>query len=119
MKNFREKWFISASSGCLGRLFIFLLVGIIGIFGIKLILPNDDSWTKLIVPVYCLCLFLMSYIFGDLHTILNWLIEKKNTDLKIKEASIRELELKKEVLELEKELPSRKTLSDEDKTNDA
>lgn len=102
MKKFWEKWIISASSGCLGRISIFLLVGVIGIFGIKFILPNNDSWTKLIIPVYAFSVFFMSYVFGDLHTILNWLSERRNTDLKIKEASIRELELKKELLELER-----------------
>ena len=110
MKNFWGKWFISASSGCLGRLSILLLVGVIGVFGIKFILPNDDSWTKLIYPIYFFSLILMSYVFGDLHTILNWFSERRNTDLKVKEASIKELELKKELFELErKQLNSRAT----------
>ena len=118
MGKFWEKWFISASSGCLGRLSIFILVGVIGIVGIKIIVPNDDSWTKLIFPVYGLCIFLMSYVFGDLHTILNWLSKRKDTDLKIKEASIRELELKKKILELERKQLNSRSSTRENKTEE-
>ncbi len=119
MKRFWEKWFISASSGCLGRLSIFILVGVIGIFGIKFIFPSDDSWTKLIFPVYCFCLVLMSYVFGDLHTILNWLSKRKDTDLKIKEASIQELELKKEILELEQKQINSSSSTGKDTTEES
>ena len=94
MTGFWKKLIISASNGCFGKIFIFIPIGIIGFVGIKFIIPNDDSWTKLIMPIYVIILFFMGYFFGHLHTIVNWWNQNKADNIKA-------LQLKKDILELE------------------
>ena len=97
LRKFLRELLISASSGCLSRLIILALVmGGVGYAGVKYIVPCGDILKDLMLLSYCFAICLFPWVFRDLSTILNWFSERK-------ESTIKELELKKEILELELE----------------
>lgn len=108
MSGFWKKMWISAVSGLLGKIIIAICALGISIAGIKVIgiqfdLTKDNYLLRSFVNLSFIAVpFFGIQIFTHLDTILNWLNKRKDTDLKIKESSIRELELKKEILELER-----------------
>ena len=108
MKNFKEKWFISASSGLFGRVvfFVFLLGG--GIVGSVYLLPKENTIIKTITGtlpfVIGACL---AYLPSFLDLLKEWAQEARND-------RIRALELKNENLKLELELKQQEYQSPSD-----
>jgi len=97
MKDFGKKWFISASSGLLGR-FLWCVLGVGGgILGTLYLLPNASIFIQKIVsflPVlFCICLVCF---FQPLDVFREWSRE-------IRSDKIKELELQKAILELARE----------------
>ena len=102
MKNFRKKWFISASSGLFGRLLFLIIILGGGIVGSAYLLPEESRITKVIASlIQFVVIYGMMNFFWNIETFKNWWSEGRET-------KIRELELKNENLKLELELQQQK-----------
>ena len=110
MKNFWAKWFVSASSGILGRILLVVLclgAGFIG--GQYISVPIDKEiiiGAGFFIGIIALLLtFLFPYLLA---MILEWSIMKK-------ESEIRSKELENENLKLKIELQEQQSLLNQDK----
>ena len=118
MRNFGKKWFISASSGVLGKILLVVFGLCVGVAGSRFIsLPVDNNLIEkiltgilflIIISVFPFFFFVMVY-FSE---ILEWLSVKNQQENK-------GLELKNEKLKLELELlrEKRQSLRDDEESS--
>ena len=104
MKNFWSKWFVSASSGILGRVLLIVLCLVTGFVGSQYIsVPIDKEIITgagfLIVFIIVLLAFFSPLL---LPMILEWSIMKKNLNFKSQELENENLKLKLKLQQQEK-----------------
>ena len=116
MRNFGKKWFISASSGILGRI---LLVGFglgAGIVGSQLIsVPIDSSIIKgagVVVGIIALLFAVM--ICAELPMILQWFASRRESDNENLQLENENLQLENENLNLKLKLQEKQSQPDND-----
>ena len=98
MKNFKEKWWISASSGILGKI-LFVVFGVgVGAIGTKIIsVPIDNTIIGAIIFIIGIVIFFLTVgILIYFPDILEWFAYRRQSE-------IEEIELKNESLKLENE----------------
>ena len=95
MKNFGKKWFISASSGILGKILLVAFGLCVGFAGSKVVTFDNAYVTTVIFGTLNFAVvFSMVAFIRNLDTFKEWAQERRQDE-------IRKLELEKEIIELE------------------